>query len=61
MPEMNGNELAERLRSVRPETKVLFISGYTDEAMRDREGSVNFLQKPFTPSALAQRVRALLG
>jgi CheY-like chemotaxis protein len=61
MPEINGRELAERLRGVRPDTKVLFISGYTDEAMRDGGAGVNFLQKPFTPPALAQRIRELLG
>ncbi|MGE5645161.1 MAG: ATP-binding protein [Acidobacteriota bacterium] len=61
MPELNGPELADRLRALRPDTKVLFISGYTDEALRTRGAAVNFLPKPFTPSALAARIRQLLG
>ncbi|HEY1192280.1 MAG TPA: ATP-binding protein, partial [Gemmata sp.] len=63
MPEMSGRELAETLRAWSPALKVLFTSGYTDDAvvrhgiLHDR---VNFLQKPFTSAALAGRVRAVL-
>jgi two-component system cell cycle sensor histidine kinase/response regulator CckA len=63
MPQMNGRELADRLRALRPQLKTLYVSGYTDEILRAgseiREG-VNFLQKPFAPQSLAAAVRALL-
>ncbi|HBI46222.1 MAG TPA: hybrid sensor histidine kinase/response regulator, partial [Planctomycetales bacterium] len=63
MPVMSGSELAQRLAPLRPGTKVLFLSGYTDDAMVRhgiREEDVNFLQKPFTPGALARKVRVVL-
>jgi CheY-like chemotaxis protein len=64
MPGMNGRDLAERTRALRPETKVLFMSGYTDDAIL-RPGvldAVNaFIQKPVKPTALARQVRELLG
>ncbi len=63
MPEMGGGQLAEHLLRIRPEIKVLFISGYTDDAVI-RQGilreEVAFLQKPFTLPALAARVRQVL-
>jgi signal transduction histidine kinase/CheY-like chemotaxis protein len=63
MPGMLGPELAERLRRVRPATRVLFVSGYTDpEILPDlnlREG-VAFLQKPFTLNSLRLKIRELL-
>jgi PAS domain S-box-containing protein len=63
MPEMGGRDLAERFHAVRPDTKVLFCSGYTHEAI-DRNGElepgVAFLQKPFTPLALASKIREVL-
>ena len=63
MPRASGREIAEELGSLRPEMRVLFMSGYTDEA--NLPGTVNklrgrFLQKPFTPGDLAQKVRDLL-
>ncbi len=63
MPGMSGRELAEELTRLRPELKVLYMSGYTAEAPSDRGLSnqgTPFLQKPFTPPALMQRVRDLL-
>jgi len=63
MPKMSGRELADRLQELRPETKVLFMSGYTDNAII-RHGTlrsdVNFMQKPFTPELLSQRIRRIL-
>jgi PAS domain S-box-containing protein len=63
MPQMNGRELADRLTSLRPELKVLYMSGYAETAIvhhgRLDPGTV-FIQKPFTPAALAGKVRALL-
>jgi PAS domain S-box-containing protein len=63
LPQVSGPQLAERLAVLRPGLKVLFISGYTDEAVI-RHGMVSpgtaFLPKPFTPAALAQKVREVL-
>jgi len=62
MPHMSGREVAERLNTVRPHMKVLFMSGYTDHALMNRElapGSA-FLQKPFTPEVFARKVRHVL-
>jgi CheY-like chemotaxis protein len=63
MPKMNGQVLAERLLESYPKLKVLYVSGYTDNAVVERrilENSVAFLQKPFTPLALARKVRDVL-
>jgi CheY-like chemotaxis protein len=63
MPGMGGAELATWIAEARPLTKVLFMSGYTEDTIADRgitATDVAFLQKPFTPSALAAKVRELL-
>lgn len=61
MPGMNGIELAEHLRMIKPELKLLFISGYTDEAGIKVDGSVrSYFPKPFTPDTLARAVRDIL-
>jgi YesN/AraC family two-component response regulator len=62
MPEIGGQELAERLSRMYPQLKVLFISGYTDNASMRRHlqtQEVHFLQKPFTSASLAKKVRTL--
>jgi PAS domain S-box-containing protein len=63
MPGMNGRELAERIRLVRPDVGILFISGYGQEAAGD-DGVLSprayYLPKPFTPDALARKVRQAL-
>lgn len=63
MPGMNGRETAEYLLLIHPEARVLYMSGYTDDAVI-RHGLLNeqtaFLQKPFTPKAMALRVREVL-
>ena len=63
MPHMGGRELAERIAPLRPGIRVLYVSGYTDdEVLRHgvMEAEMAFLQKPFTASALLERVRGLL-
>ena len=63
MPGMGGRELVRRLADTRPETKVLYLSGYTEDAIVN-EGTIEsgkaFLQKPFTPTTLAGKVREVL-
>jgi CheY-like chemotaxis protein len=64
MPDMSGTKLAEMLASIRPESKVLFVSGYSeDEVLKQGvpDPANNFLQKPFSFQALGNKVRNLLG
>ena len=64
MPGMTGKELADQFKLVRPEMKVLYMSGYTHDVI-PREGlldaGINYIAKPFTPEALAQKIRMVLG
>jgi PAS domain S-box-containing protein len=63
MPGLNGRELATKLASLRPDARVIFMSGYTDDAVT-RHGVLEpgsaYVQKPFTPDAIARRVREVL-
>jgi CheY-like chemotaxis protein len=63
MPRMDGRSLATRLLAARPEVPVLFMSGYTDDEVIHQgllaEGQP-FIQKPFTPLALAERVHEVI-
>ncbi len=64
MPEMSGFDLAKAVRETRPETKVLYMSGYTDRRVGSGwvlDANTPFLHKPFTTSALAKKVREALG
>jgi PAS domain S-box-containing protein len=63
MPQMSGKELADRLLKMRPEMKVLFMSGYTDNAIVHHgilDDGIAFLQKPLVPDVLARRIREVL-
>ena len=63
MPEMSGPELAAEIAGFRPEIKIIFTSGYTDDAIA-RQGildpTVAFIQKPYRPKALARKIREVL-
>jgi signal transduction histidine kinase len=64
MPGMTGGELVRRMGLTRPEVKVLYVSGYTDDVLVRRgviESGVNFLQKPCMPDDLSRVVRDILG
>src|SRR5262249_34694575 len=63
MPNLSGGELGKELRNLRPDIKILFVSGYAGQTVLDHNVvnlETNFLQKPYSLKQLAQRVRALL-
>jgi two-component system, cell cycle sensor histidine kinase and response regulator CckA len=63
MPELSGKELCDRLRTVRPSLRVLYMSGYTADIIADHgilEDGVHFVQKPFTMDDLGRAIRAAL-
>jgi len=64
MPKMGGKEVAERLQPLYPQMKVIYMSGYTDDAIVQHGvlgPGLNFLEKPFTPEGLARKVREILN
>ena len=64
MPRMSGFDLAESVREIRPEMKVLYMSGYTDKQVANGwvlEANTPFIQKPFTGADLSQKLREVLG
>jgi hypothetical protein len=64
MPQMSGSDLADELANRHPETRVLYMSGYTDKAIVSNgmlSGQVPFLQKPFSPDELRRKVREVLN
>ena len=63
MPRTGGKEFADRITTIKPGVRVLWMSGYTDDAIVHHgvlEPGIHFLQKPFTPITLAQKVREVL-
>jgi two-component system, cell cycle sensor histidine kinase and response regulator CckA len=63
MPIMSGKELADRVQKAKPKIKVLYMSGYTANVIAQEgilDGSTNFMQKPFTLSRIAKKVREAL-
>ncbi len=63
MPGMGGRELAQHLLTIKPELRILFMSGFTDDVgilAGHEQGTSGFLQKPFTPELLARTVRKIL-
>jgi two-component system cell cycle sensor histidine kinase/response regulator CckA len=64
MPKLSGRELAKRFVKLRPETRVLYMSGYTDDKLGHHgllDPDIELIQKPLTPDELLRRVRRLLA
>ena len=64
MPAISGPDLARRVKAVRPDVKILYISGYTAEKLDHHGvfgGEVALLEKPFTPATLMAKIREVLG
>ncbi|OGF67173.1 MAG: hypothetical protein A2Y62_07110, partial [Candidatus Fischerbacteria bacterium RBG_13_37_8] len=63
MPSMSGNELVKKIKKIRPEIKVLYMSGYPDNSFNHHaflEKGINYIQKPFSTANLAQKIRKVL-
>ena len=64
MPDMNGRDLADAIVSRQNQTRVLFMSGFANDVVQRKgahEHEIDFLQKPFTPGDLANRIREILA
>jgi len=64
MPDMNGREVARQVAQLRPEARILFMSGYTADVIAHRgvlDADVDYLPKPFTPDSLARKIREILA
>jgi CheY-like chemotaxis protein len=64
MPGMNGREMADRIHTILPQLRVVFMSGYTEHALTQNgqvDPEVEYLQKPFTLQALTQKLDKVLG
>ena len=64
MPTMNGREMVEQIKSMRPDIKVLFMSGYTSDIIASKgvlESGMNFLMKPFNMTSLNDKIKDVLG
>ena len=64
MPGMNGRELVRQLAPLRPEMRILYMSGYSEDAIAQHgvlHPGAGFLEKPFTPGVLTRRVREILA
>ena len=60
MPKMSGRELAQRVAPLRPDMRVLFVSGYTGDSLAQLGPRAAFLEKPFGPGDLVSKVRQIL-
>jgi CheY-like chemotaxis protein len=64
MPQMGGKEMIEQLQPLPAHIKVMFVSGYTDDALAEHgilDPNIAFLEKPFSPARLTQKIREVLG
>ena len=61
MPEISGQELASRVQSRWPQVRVIYTSGYPTDELKDVCPGASFLQKPFTPAELMQKIREVMG
>ena len=64
MPRLDGPGLVREVREICPDIKVIFISGYTEDAFRrrlDSDGNIDFLPKPFSLKQLAAKVKDVIG
>jgi DNA-binding NtrC family response regulator len=63
MPQMSGKQLYDKIKDMQPKTRVLFMSGYTDDALAHHgvlDASLSFLEKPFSPARLTRKVREVI-
>lgn len=61
MPEISGQELAKQVRSRWPGVRVIYTSGYPSDELKDMHRGASFLQKPFTPAELMEKIRQVLA